>query len=120
VSKEVNQPLKNQDAKKRALDKRLDSIGWGLFLIMIGGLWLAPEGLVPEDSWLIGTGAIILVMMGIRYLYGIKISGFWLVLGIVALAFGISDVFGLNIPVFPILIIIIGASVVLTPFLKKK
>jgi hypothetical protein len=120
VSKEVNQPLKNQDAKKRALDKRLDSIGWGLFLIMIGGLWLAPEGLVPEDSWLIGTGAIILVMMGIRYLYGIKISGFWLVLGIVALAFGISDVFGLNIPVFPILIIIIGASVVLTPFLKEE
>jgi hypothetical protein len=76
--------------------------------------------LVPEGSWLIGTGGIILVMMGVRYLYGIKISGFWIVLGIVALAFGISDVFGLNIPVFPILLIIIGASVVLTPFLKKK
>jgi hypothetical protein len=120
VNKEEEQPLKNQDAKKRALDKRLDSIGWGLFLIMIGGLWLAPEGLVPEGSWLIGTGAIILVMMGIRYLYGIKINCFWFVMGIVALAFGISDVFGLNIPVFPILIIIIGASVVLTPFLKKK
>ena len=120
MNKEEDQPLKNQDAKKRALDKRLDSIGWGLFLIMIGGLWLAPEGLVPEGSWLIGTGAIILVMMGIRYLYGIKVSGFWLVMGIVAMAFGISDVFGLNIPVFPILLIIIGASVVLTPFLKKR
>ena len=120
MNKEEDQPQKNQDAKKRALDKRLDSIGWGLFLIMIGGLWLAPEGLVPEGSWLIGTGAIILVMMGIRYLYGIKVSGFWLVMGIVAMAFGISDVFGLNIPVFPILLIIIGASVVLTPFLKKR
>ncbi len=120
MNKDEDQPQREQDVKKRALDKRLDSIGWGLFLVMIGGLWLAPEGLVPEGSWLIGTGVIILAMMGVRYLYGIKISGFWLVLGIVALAFGISDVFGLNIPVFPILLIIIGLSVVLTPFFKKK
>ncbi len=120
MNKEEDQARRDQDAKKRALDKRLDSIGWGLFLIMIGGLWLAPDGLVPEGSWLIGTGVIILVMIGVRYLYGIKISGFWLVMGIVALAFGISDVFGLNIPVFPILLIIIGASVVLTSWLKKK
>ncbi len=120
MNKEKDQPRRDQDAKKRALDKRLDSLGWGLFLIMICGLWLAPEGLVPEGSWLIGTGMIILAMMGVRYLYGIKIDGFWFVLGIVALAFGISDVFGLNIPVFPILIIIIGASVVLKPLLKKK
>jgi len=87
---------------------------------MIGCLWLLPEGMFPEGTWLIGTGLIILVLMGIRYLYGIKASGFWLILGIVALAFGISDVFGVNIPVFPILIIIIGASIILKPLLKKK
>ncbi len=46
--KEQDQLRRAQDAKKTALDKRLDSIGWGLFLIMIGGLWLAPEGLVPR------------------------------------------------------------------------
>jgi len=71
-------------------------------------------------TWHMLAGVIILVMVGVRYLYGIKISGFWFVMGIVALAFGISDVFGLNIPVFPILLIIIGASVVLTSWLKKK
>ena len=120
MNKEEDQPQRDLGAKKRALDRRLDSIGWGLFLIMIGGLWLAPEGMVPEGSWLIGAGVIILAMMGVRYLYGIRIRGFWFVLGIIALAFGISDVFGLNIPVFPILLIIIGASVVLTSFLKRK
>jgi hypothetical protein len=103
-----------------ALDKRLDSIGWALFLIMIGGLWLAPEGTVPEGTWLIGTGVIILGLMAVRYLNGIKVSGFWLVLGIVALAFGISSVFGLNIPVLPILIIIIGLNIILKPLIQKK
>ena len=87
---------------------------------MIGGLWLAPEGTFPEGTWLIGTGLIIIVLMGIRSLYGIKVSGFWFVLGVIALGFGISDVFGLNIPVFPILIIIIGISIVFKPLFKKK
>jgi len=87
---------------------------------MIGGLWLAPKWTVPEGTWLIGTGVIILGLMCVRYLYGIKVNVFWLVLGIVALAFGISDVFGLNIPVLPILLIIIGANIILKPLLKKK
>lgn len=109
-----------QAVKKDALDKRLDALGWGLFLIMIGGLWLAPKGSVPEGAWLIGTGVIILVLMAVRYLYGIKISGFWFVLGLVALAFGVSSVFGVNIPVFPILLIIIGINIVVKPLIKKK
>ena len=87
---------------------------------MIGGLWLAPEGTFPEGTWLIGTGLIIIGLMGIRSLYGIKVSSFWFVLGVIALGFGISDVFGLNIPVFPILIIIIGISIVFKPLFKKK
>lgn len=109
-----------QDVKQNSLDKRLDAIGWALFLIMIGGLWLAPEGTVPQGTWLIGTGVIILGLMLVRYLSGIKINAFWFVLGIVALAFGISSVFGLNIPVLPILIIIIGINIILKPFLQKK
>ncbi len=113
-------PTNDQDAQKKVLDKRLDSLGWGLFMIMIGGLWIAPEGSVPEGTWLIGTGLIILVLQGVRYLYGIKIIGFWLVMGIIALAAGISEVFGLDIPVFPILIVIIGISIVFKPLLKKK
>jgi len=115
-----DQSPENLDEKKIALDKRLDATGWALFLIMIGGLWLAPEGTIPEGTWLIGTGVIILGLMVVRYLYGIKVNVFWLVLGIVALAFGISSVFGLNIPVLPILIIIIGINIILKPLIQKK
>lgn len=120
MGEQSNRPAESQDEKKNALDKRLDALGWALFLIMIGGLWLAPEGLVPEGSWLIGTGIIILGLIAVRYLYGIKVNGFWLVLGLIALAFGISSVFGVNIPVLPILIIIIGLNIVLKPLLQKN
>ena len=41
-------------------------------------------------------------------------------LGIIALACGISGLYGIVLPVFPILIIIFGAHIVLEPMLKKK
>ena len=106
--------------QKDALDKRLDAIGWALFFIMIGGLWLAPEGSLPAGTWLIGTGIIILGMTWIRKMNNLAISGFWIFMGILALASGVSSVFGLNIPVFPVLLIIIGLSVILKPFLGGK
>ncbi len=120
MEKQSDQPNESLDEKKNALDKRLDAVGWALFLIMIGGLWLAPDGAIPEGTWLIGTGVIILGLMVVRYINSIKVNGFWLMLGIVALAFGISSVFGLNIPVLPILIIIIGLNIILKPLLQKK
>jgi hypothetical protein len=120
MNEQTDQPQESQDPKKKALDQRLDALGWGLFLIMIGGLWLAPEGWVPEGTWLIGTGVIILGLMLIRYVNGISVNGFWLVVGLIALGFGISDVFGLDVPVFPILLIIIGVHIVLKPLLRKK
>ncbi|UCE21195.1 MAG: hypothetical protein JSV46_02870 [Candidatus Aminicenantes bacterium] len=120
MTEQKEQTQSKQDAQKKVLDKRLDALGWGLFLIMIGCLWLIPEESVPEGTWLIGAGVIILGLIGIRFLYGIKISGVWLVIGVLALAFGISDFSGLNLPVLPILIILFGLSIILKPLLKKK
>jgi len=120
VNEQTEQPQESRDPKKKTLDQRLDALGWGLFLIMIGGLWLAPEGWVPEGTWLIGTGVIILGLMLIRYVNGIGVSGFWLVVGLIALGFGMSDVFGLDVPVFPILLIIIGIHILLKPLLRRK
>jgi hypothetical protein len=112
--------MTEHDPQKMHLNKRLEAIAWGLFLIMIGGLWLLPDETVPEGTWLLGVGIIMLGLNGARHLYGIKISGFTIFLGIVALCIGIGALFGVDLPIFPILIIIWGLSVVLEPFLKKK
>ncbi len=112
--------MTDQDQQKIHLSKRLEAIAWGLFLIMIGGLWFLPDETVPEGTWLLGVGLIMLGLNGVRYLYGIKMSGFTIFLGIIALVIGIGALFGVDLPIFPILIIIWGLSVVLEPFLKKK
>jgi hypothetical protein len=114
-----NQLTKAIKEKKRKLDQRIESIGWALFLIWSGALLIAPDGLVPEGSWLIGTGLIIIASMGIRYLYGIRVDGFWTVLGLLALSFGIREFFRLNLPVFPVLLIIVGVIIIYKVFLGK-
>ena len=112
--------MTEQDAQKQHLNKQLEAIAWGLFLVMLGCLWLIPNEQVPEGTWLIGVGIIMLGLNLARYLFRVKLSGFSIVLGIIAFCLGIGAVFGIEIPIFPILIIIWGLSVVLEPFLKKK
>jgi len=114
-----NQPTKILEAKKNAFDKRIEAFGWALFLIMSGTLLIAPDGLVPDGTWLIGTGLIILGSMGIRYIYRIRVDGFWTILGILALGYGVSELFSLNLPVFPVLLVVFGAVIVFKAFLGK-
>ena len=53
-------PTAMHEELKEALNWRLEAIGWGLFLIIIGALWLIPEQRVPEGAWLIAAGVIML------------------------------------------------------------
>ncbi len=101
----------NEDTAKKALDKRLENIGWALFLIMIGGLWLVPKERLPEETWLIGVGIILLGLNAVRYLNGIKMSNFTIGLGILALLVGIASFAGVDLPLFPIILILIGATI---------
>lgn len=111
-------PTGYEDVEKMALKRRLDGIGWALFLIMIGGLWLMPEGTVPEGTWLIGVGLIMLGISAVRSLNGIEVSWFTVILGVIALASGASGFFGVDLPWFPILLILIGASIILEQVLS--
>ena len=104
--------MQTSDPAKIALDKRFERIGWGLFLIMIGGLALVPDQWVPEGAWLVGTGLIMLGLNAVRFVNGIEMSAFTLVLGLVALGAGLSDAAGVDLPVIPIVLIAIGAYVI--------
>ena len=115
-----DQPASVQDEDKSALNKRLEAIGWASFLIMIGGIALVPDKWVPEGTWLIGAGLIMLGLNGARHLNGIKMSGFTIFLGILALISGISDLLGVDLPLLPILLILVGASTILRPLFEKK
>lgn len=113
---EVNIP---EPDPKRDLAKKLDAVGWALFFIMIGCLWMVPEGKVPDGSWLAGVGIIMLGVNAFRSLFGLKVIVFTLFLGILALALGLSDMYALSLPVFPILLIIVGVSIIFGLFKHK-
>jgi hypothetical protein len=115
---DVGGPAGRDTPSKMLLNKRLDGIGWGLFLIMIGVMWLAPER-VAQGAWLIGTGALLLALNGIRYLKGIGVSGLTTLLGVVALAAGLAEYFGMRVPLLAICLIVIGGSILLKPFVAR-
>jgi hypothetical protein len=100
-------------AAKADLDRRLTSTSWALFLIMVGGLLLVPSSSLPPGSWLIGVGVIMLGLNVVRNLNGIRMSSVTTILGIVALIAGLGDFAGVDLPVFPILIILVGAAIIL-------
>ena len=94
---------------KRELDHQLERIGWALFLIMIGGLALLPT--VPSGLWLVGAGLILLGLSAARAMNGIHRGTVSVLLGIVAIAFGVAELMGVALPVFPLLLIVVGASI---------
>ena len=105
--------------KKPTLDK-INSIGFALFIVMIGGLLLIPKGTLPESVWLIGVGLILLGCNIAKRFNGIKPCGCSIVLGILLLIAGILGLFGIALPVFPILLVIFGISIILGLVSKKK
>ena len=107
-----------ENQKNIALNKRLEDFAWGLFLVMIGCIWLIPDKQIPQGTWLIGAGVIMLGLNAARYFKGIKMSGFTITIGVLAIILGLGDFFGVNLPFFPIGLILIGASMLLKPFLE--
>jgi hypothetical protein len=97
--------------------RRLDQIGWGIFLVMIGTIWLVPG--VPQGTWLIGTGILLVLLNAIRYWLGIPWS-VSVALGVFALAAGLGDFTGIKLPLFPICLVIVGATLILKPLVSQR
>ena len=99
-------------------DDRLESIAWGLFLIVVGIAWMKPEAEVPLGICLTGGGLIMLALNAVRYFTGIKTSKFTVGLGAIAILAGIAS--ALSVKLFGILLILIGATIILKPFFGNK
>ncbi len=119
MNPQVSQVGGVQKAERSALDRLLERIGWGLFLLLIGGLLLVPQGQVPEGAWLLGAGVILLGVNVARYLNGIAPSYFTSILGILALAGGVSVFYGVELPLLPALLILVGAGIIFRPLFER-
>lgn len=117
------EPAKEQasvDPEKTALNKRLETMTWGAFLIMLGGFMFVPNEIVKGGWWSIGVGLIFLGLNAARYFNGLRMSGFTTFLGILSVAGGVLDLIGLEGVSAAVLLLVLGAYLILKPWFEKQ
>lgn len=120
MSEEASKPVPVKDPEKAALNKRLETIFWGLFLIMLGGQFFFRNASLPDGTWEVGVGLILLGLNAARYFNGLRMSGFTTFLGIVALVGGLAQIifkFDLG---GALLLIILGSYLILKPWFDRR
>jgi hypothetical protein len=115
-----SKPEPVHDPGKAALNKRLETIAWGCFLILLGGFMFVPHAMVNRGLWSIGLGLIMLGLNAARYLNEIRMSGFTTFLGILALLGGVAEFFGVTSLEGALFFIILGAYLILKPWFEKR
>jgi len=115
VKKEVN-----IDPEKAALNKRMETIAWGAFLIMLGGFMFVPEEIIKGGWWSIGVGLIFLGLNVARYFNGLKMSGFTTFLGVISIIGGVLDLVLVQEIDGAVFLIVLGGYLILKPWFEKR
>jgi hypothetical protein len=108
------------DPEKAALNKRIESVCWGLFLIMLGGFMFVPNEIIKGGWWSIGIGLIMLGLNIARYLNKIKMSSFTTFLGILSLASGVAQLLGWTALEDSLFFLLLGAFLLIRPIFDRK
>ncbi len=108
------------DPAKAELNKRLETIGWGCFLIMLGGFVFVPHTVVARGVWSVGVGIIMLGLNAARYVNHIKMSGFTTFLGVISLIGGGLQLLGLEAIEGAFLLVILGAFLLFKPWFDRR
>jgi hypothetical protein len=107
----------------QALNRNFEAIAWGALFIWWGITEFFTT--LPDGTGLIGIGLILIGVNVARSLNSLPISRFSPTLGTLALVWGGLELFGallslpFELPVFPILLIVLGA-IILAPALAGK
>ena len=111
----------DQDAAGDGLSKRIEAVGWGVLLLMTGGILLIPgNATILFHIWLIGVGLTLLGANLARYLNGLKMRGLNTVLGVAAVAAGLGIFFGIDLSFLAILLILYGAQILFRELTDRR
>lgn len=116
----TNDQTQVPDPEKVAMNKRLETAGWGFFLLMAGGFALVPETMVPKGLWSIGFGLILLGLNAARYYNGIRMSSFTTFIGILSVLGGVVQLLGWKSMDGAFFLIILGAYLIIKPWFDKR
>lgn len=119
MTEEASKPVPVIDPEKAALNKKLETAFWGIFLIMLGGWTFIPAAIVPKGLWSIGVGLLFLGLNAARYFNGLRMSGFTTFLGILSVLGGIGEWMGFDLG-GSVFLIVLGAYLILKPWFDKR
>jgi len=95
---------------RRDIIRRIDAIGWGLLFLMTGVLFLIPG--LPDGTWLVGLGLLMLGGNATRLYIGLPLDRFGVIIGAGALLAGLGALAGMEIPVFELGLIACGLAII--------
>ena len=107
----------------QSINRNFETIAWGALFIWWGITELVPP--LPRGTGAIGIGLILIGVNFARLLNGVPVSRFSTTLGILALVWGGLELVGIllslsfELPVFPILLIVLGV-IILAPELVGR
>jgi len=114
--------IKTMTDSNRKLEQTWSAIGWGLFIILVGGLFLAGNaGWLKADWWTyfaIGLGCILVIGFLMRFFRGL--GGRWsavgrLVIGLALIYVGLASYYGFG-EWWPLALIVIGIGILVKAF----
>lgn len=107
-----------------SLNRRLESIGWASIFVWWGLVELV--GTLPHGVGAAGFGTILVGLSIARSRLGLPSNGFTTVVGVIALAWGLADVAGavaalpFALPVFPLVLIALGALMAVSALRRRQ
>jgi hypothetical protein len=105
-------------------NRTFEGLAWSAFVIW----WRIAElfQFLPSATWVFGVGLILIALNVARVLKGLPTSGFTITVGILALVWGGLETAGLflnlpfELPVFPIMLIVLGVIVLAGNLTEKE
>jgi hypothetical protein len=98
-------------ASTRIVAHKLDAAGWGLFFVWVG------VALIANIGWgvgLIGVGVITLGGQLARRYFGLTVERFWVGVGLLFVVGGVWELFGVQVGLVPVLLIVAGIALLLS------
>ncbi len=102
---------------KYVLAKRLDAVGWGLFFVWVGTSFFGHLG---WGTGLLGVGVITLGGQILRKYFGLRVEGFWIVVGIFFVLGGVWELFEIQFGILPFLCIAAGMTLLFSTLASKS
>ena len=113
----VEQVEELKRTERRDLSHKLEAVGWGLFFIWIGIAWIADIGL---GFGILGVAAIIFAMQIARMLQGLHLEVFWLLVGAGFGIGGVWELFEVETPFAPMVLIVAGIALLAWRFAPRQ